>query len=212
MREGFIGLGTGRCGTKSIAALIQNCKNTKVTHEQYISQWYANDDILKELVEDIKKYGEEGVLRGEVQCQLLSHVPWLRMHLPDLKIVAIHRDKTATVKSHMNNLRPMFRPFDKIKNYGPDSIWPGRYPLIDAANAEQAYEFWWEFYERLSRDIVGPVLHLDIEEVNDSAGVVKLFDFLEIPEEDRVFTEVRNWGEDAWLKLIDSDAPRVLGD
>ena len=206
-RPPFIGIGTGRSGTKSLAGIIQSCANTEVTHEQYISRWYEHDPILTELHEELEAKSET-VLRGEVACQLLPHVPWLRMNIDDLHVICMHRAKDAVVESHAKKIRPNLRPFDKYKNFPTDSIWTGRYPLIDAADSVQAFEFWWEMYEKMMRGVTPPVLHVNVEDLDSDAELDRIFDFLSIPKEDRAYPNTRNWSEKDWfdLKGIESDA------
>ena len=207
MRVPWVGIGTGRCGTKSLAAIVESCKNTEVGHEtrQYISQWYSNDLCLTEWCQMAQAKAEEGVLVGEVQLYMLPHIMFLRQRIPQLKVVHLHRDKQATVNSHVQKLKPMFRPFDKAKYYRDGSPWAGRYPLIDAASSEQAYEFWWEMYEALGNTLTDPVFHINMEDLNNDDEIRQLFDFLEIPEEDRIIPEQRNWKNKDWVALKGND-------
>lgn len=194
----FIGVGPGRCGTTSLARILNGCKNTMVTHEAYPSPWYKAERNIGALV--LAMRGSGGVLTGDVSCTHLPHLGALRDPIRDLKIVCLHRHKDEVVRSFMKRKHlPPLRPSDReirMNNlarmgYDPEStlLWP----VIDAASSEQAWGFYWEMAEEIMAGIADPVLHLQMRQLNDDFSLEKLFDFLEIPESDRVFPKQRVW-------------------
>ena len=199
-REGFIGIGTGRCGTVSLVEIVAACSRTSVTHERYLADWYKLDppeDPIRNLIANIEAHRGRDVLCGEVQAHVLPHLPFIRRHLPDTKVVCMHRAKQEVVNSFLS-WAPGYttlRPADKIflmnnPKPGPKT-YANKFPIIDAATPEQAWGFWWEFYELMVQSIADPIFHMNVNDLNDDSRVGQLFDFLEIPPKDRVFIEER---------------------
>ena len=205
MRQ-FIGMGSGRCGTRSLAKLIGRCKNTYVTHEAFPSAWYKTEAPIGQLILGMKRGvhpcwpdARPGGLVGEVSCGLISHYRALREPIPDLKIVCMHRHKDEVVESFLrktsrHSLRPCDRPQFKsamLSRGLPDT--PERLPIIDAATKEQSWGFYWEMCEEVMSKVKPPVKHVWMKSLNDDFTLKSIFEFLDIPIEDRVVSQRRVW-------------------
>lgn len=186
MRPPFIVFGTGRCGTSSLYKMLSSCENVSVLREQnpYMVNWYKPDETkLQNLVQWFKKKSSKGQLSGSVARYWLPHIEWIRRQIPEVKLICMHRDKKGTVESWM-----------RWKGGSRNRLRPGRswkfdvFPLIDAHTNQQSYEFYWEMYEEWSRSIEG-VYHVNMLDLNDKLRVEHIFEYLEIPERDRVFLE-----------------------
>ncbi len=182
MRAPFIVFGTGRCGTSSLFEMLRYCKNVSILREQspYRVNWYNPDKkILKDFIQWLKVDGEE--VSGSVARYWLPHVEYLREQIPELKLICLHRNKKNTTRSWM---RWKGKPADRLR--------PGRgkmydvFPKIDAHTIQQSYEFYWEMHEEWSRSIKG-VYHVNLLDLNDQEKVTAIFDYLEIPKEDRKY-------------------------
>lgn len=191
----FIVFGTGRCGTTSLHKMLTNCENTSVLreHSPYKVNWYKPDESkLRGLVQWLKKESNKDRLPGSVARYWLPHITYLRKKVPELKLICLHRDKEGTVKSWMQWKAAAKGPKDRLR--------PKRkhlydvFPIIDAHTIQQSYEFYWEMYEEWSHSIEG-VYHIDMLELNDKTKVEAIFDYLEIPEQDRVFLEKTRYNE-----------------
>lgn len=185
----FIGIGTGRSGTSSLAHIVAACANTCVSHEGYPSDWYKVGPNIGKLV--LKMRHNKSEVLGEVSCNLLPHIQHLRGPIPDLRVVCLHRNKSDVVKSFMANVGTGLRPGDRPtwKGLGPAE----RLPIIDAATSEQSWEFYWEYAEELMRMVKEPVLHMQMLSLNDDFSLKELFDFLDIPTKDVILTDRRIW-------------------
>lgn len=198
-RTPFVGIGTGRCGTNSLAKIVGACENTHTTHEMYQLYWYETNSRLGDMIRDMRERGKKGILRGEISQAVGPHVGELRSSFPDLKVVCLHRDKASTVASFMNFGSFMIRPQDKRKwvegCMGNDARANAQraFPLIDAVTTEQAFGFYWEMYEEIMRRIAAPVLHLDVTNLSKDEKVTELFEFLQIPADDRRYLEQRKF-------------------
>ena len=189
MRAPFIGLGTGRCGTNSLTEILDSCERVGARHESVPTPWYEADENLGKLIMRLKRAQKEDVVAGEIACQLLPHVPALRDPIPDLKIICLHRPRAEVIRSSLENLRCLLRPVNRHRNE-----WARLYPIIDALDDEQAWGFWWDYYEAAMSKIPQPVFHMEHMDLNDDAKLRALFNFLEIPEADQVFLEHRRYG------------------
>jgi len=192
-RAPMVGLGTGRCGTMSLATIVNGCDKADVTFEKYACPWYAEcpKNILL-LVEKLDKLADAGILAGEVGGYLLPHLEIIRNAIPDLKIVWMERPIKNTVESFMRWCvgESRLRPQDKVRlGNQPQKIAP--LPMIDAATPEQSWQFYCEMYHR-HFEMVSPAAWLmQMEMLNNDACLNDLFGYLDIPEEDRVLPEQR---------------------
>ena len=197
MREPFVGVGTGRCGTNSLVEIVNACDKTIATHEAYQMFWYETNKRVGDLIVDMHESQNGGILRGEVSQACGPHVGSLRSSFKGLKVVCLHRDRESTVESFMNFGSNLIRPHDKKKwvdgtmGVGIRANAQRCFPLIDGIDARQAYGFYWDFYEALMERITEPVMHMQVDEL--SGDLDPLFDFLEIPECDRKYSEKRKF-------------------
>ena len=206
MRPQFIGIGPGRCGTQSLARIVDACKNTRVTHEAYCSAWYKKERPIEALRGHLLGCSVAGILGGDCQSHILPHLPHLRRSIPTLKVVCLHRDKHEVVESFLDwlagttNLRPKDKNHRLRNEEIRKAVWVSRFPTIDADTPRQAWEFYWEMYEAAMSRLDPPVYHLRMESLNEDAALADLFEFLEIPASDRVFPEQRVWNSRAEIR------------
>ena len=206
MRIPFIAIGTGRCGTVSLSRIIGACDNVLCTHESYVTNWYEPKmSKLNKLLEFLEKSYCGNELRGEVQPHILPHLPFFKKRLPHLKIICLHRPCEEVVASFLrrgiDKLRPSARPYQK------NTKWVYRLPDIEAHSHADAVRCYWEMYEKYMAEMEG-AFHLQTRELNDDGKIAGLFDFLEIPEEDRVFIEDRVFNAASEKKQKNSAARR----
>lgn len=198
-RTPFVGIGTGRCGTTSLSVIVGACKKTICTHERYQLSWYEVNEEHGRLIRQFRESAENGILIGDVGCSLVTGIGHFRSSIPKLKVICLHRDKNETVESFRKFGWQKLRPDDKRawldRCYSSNGHFTATvikaFPIIDAINADQACGFYWEFYEALMAKIAEPVIHIRTEELSQNLTLEKIFDFLEIPNSDRVYVEDR---------------------
>lgn len=183
----FVAIGTGRCGTVSLSRIVGACRRVVCTHEAYVTNWYTpKESRLRKLISFLSQ--DDGNLHGEVQPHLLPHLSFVREQLPALKVVCLHRPCAEVVASFLrrgiDKLRPSARPRQK------NTKWVERLPDIEAYSYADAVRYYWEMYEKYMAEMKD-AFHLEMRELNDDAVVTRLFDFLEIPEEDRIYIDNR---------------------
>ena len=165
----WLAVGTGRCGTKSLA---QWASTQGATHESiHLPFQGAEGRLFSDVVARMSSD------QPEVSFMWTAHWKLARRHDPKLPIVCMHRDKWDTVASHL-----------KIC-LGQDRLVPGRmvgdlfnsrYPtLADNRDPYQAWAYWYDVCEKTMREIDGPVYHLDLEDLNAPAMMDQLRIWLE---------------------------------
>ena len=96
MKNYVIGLGTGRCGTVSLAKLLSGCKNTNVSHEfrervdiHYRLSWEFNEREAERRVQNLKSIS--GNLVGDVAHYYLNYVDYFSSNLKNIHYIYLWR-------------------------------------------------------------------------------------------------------------------------
>lgn len=197
MRQPVIGFGTGRCGTMSLAKIINACRNTNVRHEHHTFRvdWYDPKlRKIRRMIRSFKSNGKRGILAGDIALYWLPHVEYIRKQLKDIKLICMHRNKKETVQSFLNksNVADRLRPNKKTGQR--IILGDNMFPTLDGYDIKQSLSFYWEMYEKWSRSIKD-IYHMDVYQLNDKKVLISLFDYLEIPEKDRVFPSKTRYNE-----------------
>ena len=112
MKKYVIAFGTGRCGTKSLAYLLNNCKNTDVAHE-WIKFWKErklrekrvclppkfNLNMVDDKINYLKSLKSD--LVGDVAFYYLNYINYLQEKLKPLKIIYLYRNKKDHLASQL---------------------------------------------------------------------------------------------------------------
>lgn len=125
---------------------------------------------------------------GDVALYWLPHIERLRERLPNLRVISLRRERTATVDSLTRKCPgyTLVRPQDRHHN--PE--WWDLTPSIDAPSIAEAWSRYYDYnYEQVSA--LSGVLHVATEALDQDDTLRKIFDFLEIPDADRVLLPER---------------------
>ncbi len=204
MTTKFLGIGTGRCGTKSLMAVINSCQNCKATHEAFLTPWESVD--IKELLNWFTAHEKYNLIAlGDISLNNLPKIVPLRKKIPNLKVVHIWRNKEQVAKSFIKahqNISRILPQSKKLANWHSTRMiryWPGLHPLagsgsifpaIDANSVIDSYRKYWDYYMKRAAELENVYL-MNIEELNTRKGLDRLFDYLEIPEEARCYKKFR---------------------
>jgi hypothetical protein len=198
----FIGTGTGRCGTMSLANILGVTPRSDVTHERFHPLWYGGpaQPAFEEAVRWFKKYDErENHLIGDVSSFWLPHIANLKAEIPDLRVVCLHRDKDQVVESFLKWLAGLsnLRPVDMFVLVQDPilKLYINLFPTIDHLTAKQAWEVYWDLCEKIMAEIEPPVLHMDMEDLNDNEALDQVHAFLGVNPEDRIKPLRRRYNE-----------------
>ena len=188
-----IGCGTGRCGTTSLAKLITGCEDAVCEHERRpLLPWVFNKELFQERVRWFAT--SKAAVTGDVAYYYLPYLKKLIGVFPALKIVCIERDRQAVIDSFMwkTSWQNRWRDHNGTQ-WAKDAVWDRTFPKYDIMDKQEAIGAYWDDYHRTIRRIAGKfpanVELVRTEELNTASGQRKIFDFLEMPEKNRRFSQ-----------------------
>ncbi len=100
-KQWIFGLGTGRCGSMSLANLLSFQKDCLISHElggRPMLSWDGNGDLSK-FLKTINSRRDRVI--GDVSFYLLPYANKLLGNLTDVKFIILKRDKKATIDSYL---------------------------------------------------------------------------------------------------------------
>ncbi len=151
----IIGLGTGRCGTMTLATHLSMQKGVVVTHEDCRMPWvfdyfkiqYAMGCIFGKIVSD-----ERVKVAGDVASWWLHYVPYINERYPDaVRFVCLQRKKSETVNSFINKVKKAnhWTAYDsKYRDDVPSNPFDECYPWFDLPKDKAVNKYWADYYRR----------------------------------------------------------------
>ena len=154
-----IGIGSGRCGTHSLARLLNEQHDASVTHEMRpLLPWAVLDggDAIKARVRRIR--GRQAALVGDVASFYLPYLEQLMALEPDVRIVCLKRPCDEVVESFCQwldrtNILPINHWAAK-PNVGwyHDPVWSTIFPKYESTDREEGIRrYYHEYYETAGR-------------------------------------------------------------
>lgn len=141
----FIGLGTGRCGTTSLAHVLNNPGGCQITHESEAIRtgmtWAFREEGAAKALQELESRGRP--VSGDVAFYYLPYVEWMALKRPDATFVCLKRDRSETVESYMRKteerdhwtiLCDMADPWDRL------------YPKFNTRDKREALGMYWDMY------------------------------------------------------------------
>lgn len=187
----MIGLGTGRCGTTSLASLLNSVRGCGVTHEEGDIRANLSWDFSRDGIEKALKTMEsrpQGVV-GDVAFYYLPYVRYIAEARPDATFICLRRDREGTIESYMKKTegRDHWRPGE-----GRPDHWDRMYPKFEAEDKRTAIGMYWEFYYRAVDELMRSgvrVRTFDMSSLNDEKAVAEILGFCDL-ESDRPMSGV----------------------
>ena len=155
----IIGLGTGRCGTLSLAVVLDAQYLTSVTHEVYYKlPWHANYDALKHTLRCIYMHAGEAV--GDAGFYYLPYVEKIIELTKYVKFVCLKRDKDETIDSqlragrslwHMHVVAQNSKYFDPVAcdlNNAENRAFRASFPKYDLPLEDAWAKYYDDYYEK----------------------------------------------------------------
>lgn len=190
------GLGTGRCGTLSLAHLLggQAVPRKFMSHERApILPWVVDHAAIVRKVHQLSLV-PDCTLRGDVALYYLPYVRWLLDYLPQSRFVCLQRDEEATV----NSFRRWMRNIDLWTcNPNEQHSWCQCFPKYATRDRTQALHYYWQDYYHQARVIQEEYPErfriFPTETLNNRAGVKDLLTFTGIPaNQQTIVTGIHN--------------------
>lgn len=175
----LIGIGTGRCGTTSLACLLSSASDSRVTHEDSAIRvnlpWKFEEKWALKALDALNRRPEKTT--GDVGFYYLPYVEWISRAVPDVTFVCIRRDKAETVESYMNKTEKRDHWSRACRHSDP---WDKMYPKFETDDKREAIGMYWDMYyeeaSRLERSGVR-IKTFDMKLLNDETGVKQILDF-----------------------------------
>ncbi|MBN2525071.1 MAG: hypothetical protein JXR76_01675 [Deltaproteobacteria bacterium] len=153
----IIGLGTGRCGTVSLAALLNAQADTYVTHEfrtdgvPHALPWKFNKTLFDDSLAILN--GIHARFIGDISFSNLPYVNAFLAEFEDVKFVIMKRDKQETIESYMRKTEGRNHWYAHGGNgWRLCSIWDDKYPKYRETDKRTAIGLYWEeYYERCNK-------------------------------------------------------------
>ena len=194
----LIGCGTGRCGTVSLSKLVDSCEDAVCTHERRpLLPWVLDEDLLQERIRYF--LASEASLVGDVAYFHLRYLERLLEALPTAKAICLERDREETVESFLwwSNWQNRWQDHDG-EEWVTNPVWDVTYPKYDPAlsKAEAIGAYWDDYHARIrviAERYGGRVSLFEIDALNAPEGKNAIFDFLEIPEENRRYPQKKRF-------------------
>lgn len=191
----IIGLGTGRCGTLSLSKLLDGCSNLHSIHEKEMDillPWVFNGKSFARKVVQLKAPTKS---IAEIAFFYLPYTSFLKQEFPNIKFICLRRNKSQTIDSFMETTgTDNHWAFPENKEWTRNSRWDQCFPKYQDTYTKQECitRYYDEYYDMAKRyEILFPKNFkiFDINLLNTKEGQKEIFDFVGIPEKDRVFTD-----------------------
>ncbi len=197
-----IGIGTGRCGTVSLARLLNKQDGCKVTHEAEPLMPWLKEEATQEEREILRRvYGLEDPMQpyrihaerfkerlkthrlvGDVASFWLPYLDNIAEDFPDFKVIALIRaDKQAFVESFVKKTGGEDGVNHWIDHDGTKwqrNIWSMIHPSYDAETKREALGRYYDDYNRAI---------MEMAKEHDNVLVVRMEDLSSHEEQDRIF-------------------------
>ena len=174
----IIGLGTGRCGTKSLAALLSAQPNTVVAHEYHRSPlpWHFSEDAIEKRMNSLE------MINGDVGFYYLNYVDFILKKKPDTRFICLKRRKEEVIASYLKKTdgRNHWVNHDN-KIWSADPLWDVAYPKFDTSDKASAigmyYDLYYQIIHTLKDKYPNNLKIFDIERLNSRKGIRSMLIF-----------------------------------
>ncbi len=200
MKNLIIGLGTGRCGTTSLARLLSLQPDSSFIHEgEFTKDKYShfllpwNTDLVKlaEWKNKLKNFSGESNFCGDVGSYFIQYVSAVLQKYPNAKFVCLKREKDQVIRSFMKKTRGRNHWMERIPWYqARDIIWDKIFPRFDVSSKKEAIALYWNIYYVMASDFEKRFPEnfkvFPTEFLNSVSGMNEILDFAGIPASGRV--------------------------
>lgn len=176
LRKFIIGLGTGRCGTNSLADLLNMQPGINISHEYLFPlPWNFSLEVIQRRIYDLRKKN------GDVAFYYLNYVEHINSVYPSSKFVCLKRDKAGTIMSYMKKSENRNNWIEHNGNkWSKSKFFYNSYPKFDVELKEEALDKYYELYYSKARKLEETMPNFkifDLNDLNTQSGVLKILDF-----------------------------------
>lgn len=182
-----IGLGTGRCGTHSLAKLLGDQHGAKITHElggRPVMPWRHDGNLAAGAVMHFKNQQHAGLF-GDVAFYWLNYVEDLLEAFPAAKFVVLKRDRDEVVQSYCKWTPTRNHWADHMGLQWMECPWDWCFPSYstELSKEEAIARYWDEYYAKVDRLIgLSPAsfCQLATRDLNSESQIGQLLNWLDI--------------------------------
>ena len=183
MRKLIIGLGSGRCGTTTLARILNAQENALFTHENFTLPWRVNECMGLGAV--VSMHGRDANMFGDSAFYWIKYVPEVLRYAPDARFVCLKRNKNEVVRSFLARsdkqnwwTDPSSKHWDTELKLEFKII---MFPKYDLPKTDGVSEYYDEYYRKaVAWEKIYPrnFKIFNMEEVlNEEVAQIKMFDF-----------------------------------
>ena len=195
----IFGLGSGRCGTGTLAALLDKQKGISCTHEKQFIPWERDIIAFYQALIGMTQVEEIDTVRvGNVAFYWKNYLPEIFRDLLNPKVIVLKREKQKVVES----FSAMYRDHNHWSSPGGKN-WDGRnpqevpltlmFPKYDLNKKDAIGQYWEEYYNDGAIDYYLDKFPQNIMLIRSEdlwAGEdaqKRIFEFLDIPKRKMIF-------------------------
>ena len=200
MKNLIIGLGTGRCGTTSLARLLSLQPDSFFVHEgeftknkyyHFLLPWNVDLSKLIEWEKKIKQVSGDNIFYGDVGSYFIQYVCDILKKYPTTRFICLKREKELVVQSFMKKTRGRNHWMERIPWYqARDIIWDKIFPRFDVSSKKEAIALYWNIYYVMASDFEKRFPEnfkvFPTEFLNSVSGMNEILDFAGIHASGRV--------------------------
>ena len=142
-RKLIIGLGTGRCGTKSLSVLLSLQPNTVVPHEYQVTPlpWVFSQEAIE------KKIKSLDMINGDVGFYYVNYIDFIAKLYPKAYFICLQRSRKEVIDSYMRKTQRRNHWINHDgKTWQPDPKWDAAYPKFNTCNKALAIGMYYDLY------------------------------------------------------------------
>lgn len=183
MIKHIFGLGSGRCGTTTLSALLNKQKNINVTHEIIRLPWIIDINRFNKCMNTIINKN----ISGDVSFYYLNYVDMIVNKFDNIKFICLKRDRQKTINSFIKKTkgRDHWNP-----NPTSDYYWYECFPKYNKPKLKSIQLYIDDYYKKcysLQNKYPKIFKIFKTEILNSKHGQFELFNFLNILKKDMIF-------------------------
>lgn len=142
-----IGLGTGRCGTDSLAYFLDLQEGANVSHEMFKHKltWQGAEKQIDKLLQWMKLQTDQRLV-GDVAFAYLPYVGYILSRWPTAKFICLQRDRTETVESFIKKTPGRNHWVQHDGTQWQADRWDACFPHYAAMSKPEAIGYYWDEY------------------------------------------------------------------
>lgn len=167
----IIGLGTGRCGTKSLTRLLA-AQGIEAEHERKPAlSWIGESNPGRHV-----RQGLATAAWADVGFYYLPYIRRLMREFPGIRCICLRRDRAETIESFCRVGKPEWFTTNA-------DGWPKCFPTYESASMRELAARYWDEYYAAAREFECERFRIfDTESLNSELGIGRMLGFVGITD------------------------------